>query len=64
MQRLDGNRYNLQYRTVRDSHVRPEHAALDGVTLPPSDPFWETYYPPNGWNCRCSAIQVRKTKYP
>lgn len=60
----DGDRYNLQYRAVMDDRVRPEHAALHGVTLPPSDPFWEEYYPPNGWNCRCTVIQVRKTKYP
>ena len=60
----DGDRYNLQYRTAGDSKVRPEHAALNGVTLPPSDPFWQTYYPPNGWNCRCTVVQVRKSKYP
>ena len=60
----DGDRYNLQYRTANDSKVRPEHAALNGVTLPPSDPFWEEYYPPNGWNCRCTVVQVRKSKYP
>lgn len=60
----DGDRYNLQYRTQNDDRVRPEHAALDGVTLPPSDPFWEEYYPPNGWNCRCTVVQVRKSKYP
>ena len=60
----DGDRYNLQYRTAGDDKVRPEHAELDGVTLPPSDPFWRTYYPPNGWNCRCTAVQVRKSKYP
>ena len=60
----DGDRYNLQYRTAGDSKVRPAHAALNGVTLPPSDPFWQTYYPPNGWNCRCNVVQVRKSKYP
>ena len=60
----DGDRYNLQYRTAGDDKVRPEHAALNGVTLPPSDPFWEEYYPPNGWNCRCTVVQVRKSKYP
>lgn len=60
----DGDRYNLQYRTARDGRVRPEHAALHGVTLPMSDPFWAEYYPPNGWNCRCSVVQVRKSKYP
>lgn len=60
----DGDRYNLQYRTAGDSKVRPAHAALNGVTLPPSDPFWLTYYPPNGWNCRCTVVQVRKSKYP
>lgn len=60
----DGDRYNLQYRTQQDDRVRPEHAALDGVTLPPSDPFWAEFYPPNGWNCRCTVVQVRPSKYP
>ncbi len=60
----DGDRYNLQYRTQSDDKVRPEHAALDRVTLPPSDPFWEEFYPPNGWNCRCTVVQVRKSKFP
>ena len=44
--------------------MRPEHAALNGVTLPPSDDFWESYYPPNGWRCRCTVVQVRKKKHP
>lgn len=60
----DGDRYNLQYRTAGDDRVRPTHAALEGVTLPPSDPFWESYLPPNGWGCRCTTVQVRKKKYP
>lgn len=59
----DGDRYNLQYRTVCDDKVRPEHAALHGVTLPITDSFWEEFYPPNGWGCRCTVVQVRKSKY-
>jgi SPP1 gp7 family putative phage head morphogenesis protein len=57
----DGDRYNLQYRTAGDDRVRPEHAALDGVTLPQSDPFWDIYFPPNGWNCRCTVVQVSRS---
>lgn len=60
----DGDRYNLQYRTAGDNKVREEHALLHGTTLPPSDPFWDRFYPPNGWNCRCTVVQVRKNKYP
>lgn len=60
----DSDRYNLQYRTQRDKKVRPEHAALDRVTLPMTDSFWKEFYPPNGWNCRCTVVQVRKSKYP
>lgn len=60
----DGDRYYLQYRTAGDSKVRPEHAALHGVTLPITDSFWDEFLPPNGWNCRCSVVQVRKSKYP
>lgn len=59
----DGDEYYLQYRTAHDDKVRPEHAALDRVTLPMSDPFWESYYPPLSWNCRCSVVQVRRGKY-
>ena len=60
----DGDEYLLQYRTAGDDKVRPEHASLNGVTLPPSDTFWDEYYPPNGWNCRCSVAQVRRDKFP
>lgn len=47
----------LEYRTQRDSHVRDEHAILDGIKRPVSDPFWNTYMPKNGWNCRCFVVQ-------
>jgi SPP1 gp7 family putative phage head morphogenesis protein len=60
----DGDRYDLQYRTAQDNHVREDHALLHGTTLPPSDPFWDKYYPPNGWGCRCTVVQVRHGKYP
>lgn len=60
----DSDRYLLQYRTQNDGAVRPEHAALHGVTLPASDSFWDTYFPPNGWNCRCTVVQVLRDKYP
>lgn len=59
----DGDRYLLQYRTAQDDRVREDHALMDGITLPPSDPFWDKYYPPNGWGCRCTAVQVRRGKY-
>lgn len=60
----DGDAYNLQYRTAMDERVRDSHRVLQDTTLPPSDPFWDKYYPPNGWRCRCTAVQVRKSKYP
>lgn len=56
-------RYNLQYRTANDDRVRADHAALQNITLPTDDPFWISYYPPNGWRCRCTAVEVLKTKY-
>lgn len=57
-------RYNLQYRTAQDEHVRASHQALDGITLPAEEAFWNSYYPPNGWRCRCHAVEVSKEKYP
>ena len=60
----DGDNYLLQYRTANDGKVREEHAQMHGITLPKSDSFWDTFFPPNGWNCRCTAVEVRKGKYP
>ena len=57
------DRYYLQYRTAKDERVREEHAILDGITLPFDDKFWDEFFPPNGWNCRCEAIQVSKKRY-
>lgn len=52
----------LQYKTVGDSHVRESHKALDNIIRPVDDPFWDTYYPPNDWNCRCDVIQIATGK--
>lgn len=59
----DTGRYNLQYRTAGDSRVRDSHAALRDTTLPADDSFWDLYYPPNGWRCRCQAVEVSKDRY-
>lgn len=46
---------NLEYRTAGDSHVRVSHQELNGIIKPINDPFWDEYYPPNDWGCRCRA---------
>lgn len=55
----------LTYQTVGDARVRPTHAALDNISRPVDDKFWDEFYPPNGWNCRCIVEQntddVQKT---
>lgn len=46
-----------RYDTVGDKNVREEHARLNGTMLPGDDGFWDTWYPPNGWGCRCDVTQ-------
>lgn len=60
----DDERYNLQYRTAQDDKVRTSHAAMHNTTLPKSDDFWNKFYPPNDWGCRCTVEEVRASKYP
>lgn len=54
----DTERYLLEYRTAGDERVRADHDALRGICLPKDDPFWESYFPPLGWRCRCTVVQV------
>lgn len=59
----DSDRYWLQYRTASDDRVRVSHQKLHDITLPKDDAFWDSYMPPNGWRCRCRAVEVRAKKY-
>jgi SPP1 gp7 family putative phage head morphogenesis protein len=45
----------LQYDAVGDGATRPSHLAMDGKVYAAKDPIWETWFPPNGFNCRCTV---------
>lgn len=45
----------LIYSAVNDKRTRPAHRAMHGVARYADDPFWDTWYPPNGYRCRCSV---------
>ena len=49
----DDDTTHLQYLSIEDERVRPEHAALNGLIIPKDDPFWAKHYPPWEWGCRC-----------
>lgn len=47
-----------QYSAVNDSRTRPTHWAMNGKIYPADHPFWDTWYPPNGFNCRCGVVTL------
>lgn len=58
MERTREARPYLRYTATLDSRTRPEHAAWHGTILPMDDPWWDTHYPPCGWRCRCTVLQL------
>ncbi|MCF8218716.1 MAG: minor capsid protein [Bacteroidales bacterium] len=50
----------LRYVATLDKNTRPKHRKLHGITRMVDDPFWDRYYPPNGWRCRC-RVQKKRT---
>ncbi|MFN4249281.1 MAG: phage minor head protein [Flavipsychrobacter sp.] len=50
----------LEYLTMDDGKVRPEHVILHHITAPVDDKIWNTIYPPNAWRCRCKVRQFAK----
>ncbi len=51
-----------QYSAVNDSRTRPTHRALHGLVYLADHPFWKTWYPPNGYNCRCGVVTLSKAE--
>ncbi len=47
-----------QYSAVNDSRTRPTHAAMDRKVFRHDHPFWDSWYPPNGFRCRCGVITL------
>jgi SPP1 gp7 family putative phage head morphogenesis protein len=48
----------LMYDAVDDNLTRAQHRAWNGLVLRWDDPWWQTHRPPNGYNCRCTTIQM------
>lgn len=48
----------LRYTAVMDARTRPLHRLWHGTILPVDDPWWQTHFPPCGWNCRCWTVQL------
>ena len=48
----------LKYLTTGDQRVRQSHVELNNIIKPVNDPFWDMYFPPNGWNCRCTTLKL------
>jgi len=44
-----------QYVAVMDQRTRPAHAAMNGLVFRYDDPFWNYFFPPCGFNCRCTV---------
>jgi len=45
----------MRYVAISDDRTRDEHIDLNGTVASVDDDFWNTFYPPNGWNCRCDV---------
>jgi len=49
-----------RYIAVADGNTRPAHWANHGKIFPHDHAFWDTWYPPNGYNCRCTVVSVSR----
>lgn len=53
-----------QYMAIMDAVTRPEHGAQHGKVYHRDHPFWNQWFPPNGFGCRCyvKTISGRQMK--
>lgn len=58
---IDEILWGYEYVAIMDARVRPAHAALHGSRYAKGDPRLREVTPPNGWNCRCTLIEIFDT---
>lgn len=46
------------YVQTTSAAPRDDHLAQVGTIAHVDDPYWDTWFPPNGWNCKCQVRQV------
>jgi len=46
----------IEYVTQEDDKVRHDHALLNGAIYPKGHSFWNKYFPPIDFNCRCFTV--------
>lgn len=51
----------LRYVSARLPTSRPDHVDKHGLVYPADDPFWQAWYPPNGFNCLCTVMSVSES---
>lgn len=51
-----------KYSAINDRRTRPTHRAMDGRAWPANHPIWDTWFPPNGFRCRCSVVGLTEAQ--
>lgn len=50
----------LIYQLGPSKEHRPHHEAKKDVIKPIDDPFWNVWFTPNGWGCKCWTRQISR----
>ncbi len=50
------------YLAVDDGRSRPTHLAHHRKVYPADHSFWDVWYPPNGYRCRCTIVTVSEAE--
>lgn len=51
------------YTAILDGRTRPAHRSLHGRVFLHDDPVWRSIWPPNGFRCRCTVINMRQRTF-
>ena len=52
--------WGYEYVAQMDGRTRPTHQAMHGVRAAKDDPLWKTWWPPAGFQCRCTTLEIMR----